>query len=370
MRPVTRRSAPMDRRQWLAPLALIAAASCVSPVANDGGDLSSLVATCTIPTDFLADGGPGVDGIPALTNPPLVGPTDATAAYVRPTDRVIGLLVGDEAIAVPVNIGWWHEIVNLDIGGLNLAVSYCPLTGSSLVFERLGSGQAAFGVSGLLFMNNLVMYDRTGSPSLWPQMARGARCGSRAGTQLPLFPAVEMTWASWLALHPETRVVSSSTGHSRDYRQYPYGDYEREDNAFLLAPVPRIDGRRPPKERVLGIVLESGDGLAIPFGMLRANAGRRVVTATVGTEAAVVFWDPAAEAAAAFQPSVEGQSLTFRALADGYQDDQTASRWTLDGRALSGPLAGSVLRPIGDVFVAFWFAWALFYPDAALWTGA
>lgn len=304
------------------------------------------------------------------TNPTLVGATDPTAAYVRPTDRVIGLVVGGQAIAVPVNIGWWHEIINLDIAGLNLAVSYCPLTGSSLVFERQAISQAAFGVSGLLFMNNLVMYDRNGSPSLWPQMVRGARCGSRAGTQLSMYPAVEMTWPSWLALHPETRVVSSSTGHNRNYQSYPYGDYERENNAFLLAPVPRIDGRRPPKERVLGIVVPNGDGLAIPFGLLRAKPGRRVVTTTVGAEPAVVFWDPAAAGAAAFRPSASGQALTFRALDNGYEDDQTGSKWTLEGRAVSGPLAGSALQPVGDVFVAFWFAWALFYPDAALWTGA
>lgn len=366
--PVPRQIASSVRRQWLAPLALWTATGCLSSVENsDNGDFSSLVSTCTIPTTFLADGGPGVDGIPALTNPPLVDPTDPGAVYVRPTDRVIGLLIEGQPIAVPVNIGWWHEVVNLDIAGHSLAVSYCPLTGSSLVFER---GAATFGVSGLLFMNNLVMYDRTGAPSLWPQMARGARCGTRTGTQLPLFPAVEMTWTSWLALHPATQVVSSATGHSRDYRAYPYGDYEVENNAFLLAPVPRIDGRRPPKERVLGIVLPDGAGLAIPFGLLRATGGRKVVSTTVGSKAAVVFWDPAAEGAAAFEPTIGGQNLTFTALVGGYADDQTGSTWTLDGRAVSGPLAGSVLQPVGDVFVAFWFAWALFYPDAALWTGA
>jgi len=358
------------RGLWLAPFALFAAAGCLNPVGSNDSDLSSLVSSCTIPTEFLADGGAGVDGIPALTNPSLVGPDDPGAVYVRPADRVIGLLVGGEAIAVPLNIGWWHEIVNLDVVGLNLAVTHCPLTGSSLVFERPGGGAAGFGVSGMLFMNNLVMYDRTGAPSLWPQMARGARCGSRVGTQLLMYPAVEMTWASWLALHPQTRVVSSATGHSRDYRQYPYGDYEREDNAQLLAPIPRLDGRRPPKERVLGIVLADGSSLALPFGALRAGGERRVVHTTVGTRTTVVFWESAAQGGGAYEPIIEGQSLTFRVAVDGFEDEQTASRWTLDGRAVSGPLAGTVLRPAGDVFVAFWFAWALFYPNAGLWTGA
>ena len=167
------------------------------------------------------------DGMPALSDPELVDAGDPVASYLRGTDRVIGLEVEGEYIAFPHNILWWHEIVNMnDVG---LAVTYCPLTGSSMVFRRDAANGAEFGVSGLIFQNNLVMYDRSPSgevETLWPQMLAGARCGPREGRKLTMAPALEIEWEEWVALHPETKVVSGATGYSRDYTLYPYGNYK------------------------------------------------------------------------------------------------------------------------------------------------
>ena len=106
--------------------------------------------TCIVPTDLFADGGVGKDGIPALTNPTLVEAD--RAGYLTDDSRVIGLVIDGSAIAVPHNILWWHEIVNFRFSR-SLAVTYCPLTGSSMAFNRLSSGGGEFGVSGLLFQN-------------------------------------------------------------------------------------------------------------------------------------------------------------------------------------------------------------------------
>lgn len=335
-------------------------------IAGGGNELSDL--SCEIPSQFIADGGPGKDGIPALTDPTMVGATDPDASYLLPTDRVIGLRIGTEYLAIPLNIGWWHEIVNLSRGAVRLSVTHCPLTGSSLVFDRGAIADAEFGVSGLLFMNNLMMYDRTGSASLWPQMVRGARCGSRSGTPLPMFPSVEISWAGWVTLHPDTRVVSSRTGHSRNYTSYPYGNYAQIANPALLAPMPALDGRRPPKERVLGVLLGNGPGVALPFGALDALGEVAAIPISSGAATAVVLWNRTAQGAAAFVPSAGGQTLTFRAAGGAIIDDQTGSTWTTDGRAVAGPLVGAALDAIDDAFVAYWFAWAAFYPESVLWT--
>lgn len=329
-------------------------------------DLGSL--ECSIPSQFIADGGPGKDGIPALTNPAMVAPTAAGAAYLRDNDRVIGLQIGSEFIAVPLNIGWWHEVVNLSRGSLRLAITHCPLTGSSLAFDRSAVEGVEFGVSGLLFMNNLMLYDRAGSSSLWPQMVRGARCGRRSGTALPLYPSVEMSWLGWKTLHPGTTVISSATGFPRDYQSYPYGDYATPGNASLLGPSPRIDVRRPPKERVLGIVRDGQGSTALPFATLRERGPLAAVHVAVGDKPVVVFWDGSKESAAAFLPSIGTQALTFRVVVGSLRDEQTNSEWSADGTALSGSLAGQRLAHAQDSFVAYWFAWAAFYPDTKLWT--
>ncbi len=144
----------------------------------------SLGVSCNLPQDQLFDGGVARDAIPALVNPELVGPDDegteylsAYAAFSRgilelPDVRVVGLVVGDQAVAVPHNILWWHEIVHFDLGGQRLAVTYCPLTGSALVFDASEARTVRFGVSGLLFQNNLVMFDPE-SQSLWAANALG-----------------------------------------------------------------------------------------------------------------------------------------------------------------------------------------------------
>ena len=155
----------------------------------------------------------------------------------------------------------------------NLAVTYCPLTGSSMVFHRAVADDADFGVSGLLFKNNLIMYDRkeflSEPTSLWPEMLAGARCGPLESRSLAMFPAIEIEWGDWVELHPTTWVLSKKTGFSRLYRAelYPYEDYEVEDNASLLYPRSNLHPRRPPKERLLGIPDQEG-GVAFPFGVL------------------------------------------------------------------------------------------------------
>jgi hypothetical protein len=321
---------------------------------------------CSIPHDKIITGGPGKDGIPALTNPSFVRAGDPELGYLRRNDRVVGLILDSGPLAIPLNIFWWHEIVNLDGVGQGMAITHCPLTGSSMAFQRSAVSGAEFGVTGLLYKNNLIMYDRDESESFWPQMLRGARCGARDGDQLPMVPVLEMTWEGWEGLFPETLVVSENTGFSRDYREYPYGDYDAPNDPFTLFPA-TIDTRRPPKERVLGIPLGSG-GLALPFGLLDKRGAVVSVSVEFGGDELVVFWNRFEQAAMAYRPAVDNEGLTFSVEHGRITDDQTGSLWRVDGLATDGPLAGHRLQPMADAFVAFWFAWPEFYPEIRIWT--
>ncbi len=323
--------------------------------------------TCSIPEDEIFSGGVRRDGIPALSDPPLVSPDHPDATYVRSWDRVIGMEIDDTYIAVPHNILWWHEIVNFSALSKPLAVTYCPLTGSSMVFDRTAAGGAEFGVSGLLFQNNLILYDRSEEQSLWPQMLRGARCGPRDGQQLEMVPSIEMRWDAWVGLHPDTKVIGISSGLNRNYQQYPYGDYESLNNERTLFPQDNFDGRRPPKERVLGIPFASGGGMAFPFTALDSGGDRLVVHSQAEGDDIVVFWDRDSKAAVAFEATLDGQALEFELSEGRYVDLETGSEWTLDGRAISGALEGRRLVQISDAYVAFWFAWAAFVPGTDLW---
>ncbi len=329
---------------------------------------------CRFFSDDLFAAGASRDGIPALVNPPLVLATHPDAQYVEqyargnpPVEaRVVGLVVDGVPVAIPHNILWWHEIVNLDLGGRRLTVSYCPLTGSTLVFDATAAGTQRFGVSGLILENNLVMFDEE-TGSLWPQMCQLASAGDRAGTRLVQVPAVEMLWDTWKTRHPETMVVSSDTGWDREYTRNPHEGYELSDVLFFPSQ-DSIDARRPMKERVLGIPDGAG-GLAIPFGVLEQAGNIVAFSTTVAGELIQVLWDGEARAARAFFPrTTDGTAVSIQTANGQFVDTATGSVWNIEGLAMQGPLAGSQLAIQESSFVAYWFAWAAFHPDTRLWT--
>jgi hypothetical protein len=327
--------------------------------------------SCSIPESEIFIG-QFRDAIPALTDPEMdFFGAPGTEQYSL-DDRVVGVFVGDQPVAVPLNIFWWHEIVNLSMNGESLAITHCPLTGSSLTFDRAPQGGVEFGVSGLLYRNNLIMYDRTeGAESLWPQMARGGRCGPADGTELQMVGATEMTLDGWRRLHGNTLIVTTNTGWDRDYGSefYPYGQYDDPDNEQLLFTVSEpIDRRHPPKERALGVPSQNGTGgLAFVYETLRSLGPKAAIGEEVDGEPFVVFWDEEKEGAMAYRPTVEGEVLTFELVENKFVDTQTGSTWNTGGIATGGPLAGSALEPVHEAFVAFWFAWPLFYADIESW---
>lgn len=325
------------------------------------------LATCSIAPSDIVSGGIGRDIIPALTDPAFVGAGEE--AYLAETDRVIGLTVDGVAYAVPHNILWFHEIVNLNLSTIQLAVTYCPLTGSSIAFDRAGVGGNEFGVSGLLYLNNLMMYDRTTNESLWPQMSRQADCGPRLGARLEMYPVMDITWGGWKGLHPDTRVVSRMTGYGIGYTNvnYQYGNYEEPTNDALLFDM-EIDDRRPPKERLLGIPDTRRGGLALPFSEFEKGDALQAVHVTTDLGPVVAFWDASARAVMAYRPVVDGTPAQFEIHDGEIQDTGTGSVWRVDGLAIDGALAGTQLEPIETAYVSFWFAWAAFQPDTQIWT--
>ena len=385
-RPPGRRVSGHIRRPARPLLALAVLAGCSSePGSLEPGPAlvrAPAFAGCTINTDFLIPG-QVLDGIPSIDEPIWEWVHSSAPEYLEPGTRVIGLILNHQAYAVPHNVLWFHEIVNIGAGTLATAVTYCPLTGSSLAFSRTATGGGAFGVSGLLFQNNLVMFDREDPDSRWSQMSGSAICGPDAGRTLEQVPVIEMRWDEWLRLHPDTRVLAADQGFaslrgafgttSPYHREnYPYGAYEEVSAYWVAGAMPPIDPRRHSKERVIGVPPAGDDpGIAFPFGTLaETEAGLRAVDFTYDGSPAVLLWSDAAEGGMAYRPLTEsGAAVELAAGESGFTDAGTGSAWTVNGRAVSGPMSGERLVPIDRAYVAFWGAWAAFHPDTGLWEG-
>jgi len=318
---------------------------------EDAGDAERFEG-CDLNVDFLISEA-ARDGIQSLDDARWVRAHESIPAYLDSDTRVIGLQVFGQTYAIPHNILWHHEMVNLQPGGPTgpkLAITYCPLTGSSLVFDRESVGGATIGVSGITFMNNLVLWNRREpNESLWPQMLAEARCGSGVGAKLAQHPFVEMEWSHWLELHPTTSVLAQDQGFDPiffeyDRLGYPYGNY-RESEPFYRAALtmPPLDRRRFSKERVVGLPSSASDpGIAFPFGALtERERSFQVVEFVYEGDAALVLWSDHAQGGTALRPVTEsGEPLTVRPTTSGFEDEQTGSRWNVAGRATSGPLDG------------------------------
>ena len=154
---------------------------------QDGTDITPIDNTDTdwsIPIAEVLDGGPGKDGIPALENPVFISAENTTV--LQDADLVLGFKNGDDVRAYPRIILDWHEIINDNIGDVSLAVTYCPLTGTGIGWDRnIDGNETTFGVSGLLYNTNLIPYDRA-TGSNWSQILNASVNGSLAGKSADL----------------------------------------------------------------------------------------------------------------------------------------------------------------------------------------
>jgi hypothetical protein len=232
----------------------------------------------------LVAGGPPPDGIPAIDQPRFQCTDDVR--WVDDEEQVLVVEVEDEARAYPVQVLTLHEIVNDTVGGVPVAVTYCPLCASGLAFDRrVGDRVLSFGTSGKLLASNLVMYDRQ-TQSLWPQVEGRAVAGALTGAELSRVPAAVLSWSQWRDAHPRGWVLSRQTGYGLAYGSNPYYRYDDKASAPLFFDFP-IDNRIEwLKQPVLGIAV-GNDALAIDMEALAPDGVREV---TVGGRDITVWW--------------------------------------------------------------------------------
>ena len=273
-----------------------------------------------IPIHKIKQGGPPKDGIPALYYPSFLPSSEVN--FLNPNDKVIGFTFNGEHKAYPQKILNHHEIVNDSIGNLPIVVTYCPLCGSGMVFHAvINSKLLNFGVSGLLYNSDVLMYDKQ-TQSLWSQLMMQAISGDMSGETLDMFSSDHTTWKDWKARYPETKVLSAETGYSRNYNESPYEDYE--ESATLYFPVEEISDEYSVKEQIFGIEV-GGKYRAYAYSELKKHGGNRLEDNLNNVDFTIVF---------------DSKNKTARILKSS--------------------------KPI-DSTTLYWFAWYAFHPDTELY---
>ena len=303
------------RMVWVWTMILTAWANAQPGQYKNGFDVSNAL----IDVNEIFHGGPPKDGIPAIDHPKFIAVSKVD--YLKEDDIVIGVVRGDKQRAYPLRILVWHEIVNDTFDKKALAITYCPLCGTAMVFEReINDEVKTFGVSGLLYQSDVLMYDRQ-SQSLWSQLAMKAISGKDVNTPLKWIASEHLTWRAWREKYPDSLILSTDTGFRRHYQQQAYAAYFASDKTMF--PVKKTRQELSNKEKVLGVIVE-GQAKAYPLNKLPDN---QPVHDTIGTKQVVIHYD---------------RKTHFPRFTSAAGEDIPA-------------------------VVVFWFAWQAFYPQTKLW---
>ena len=293
------------------------------------------------------NGGVPKDGIPSIDDPSFdnVGYGDEN---LNPQDPVFGVERNGVAKAYPQYILVLHEIVNDTFDGEGVTVTYCPLTGSALGFQR---GDAEFGVSGMLVNSNLIMYDRP-TDSWWPQIHPVSPLGEMGGWALEELRVTWTTWERWKESHPDTQVLTEDTGSARSYASDPYGSYNPRggyyDSSNLIFSPRHSTDEHHPKDVFIGA--RSGDG-AVGFLKDTLRDDHLLTASVEGTQYVAAYHRQLDSAWVYRNPD----AVSFEPTDAGYESP--------DGAVYS---ADNLPLETVNSFDVFWFAWYGFYPNTEI----
>lgn len=327
----------------------------------DGGVYASAVTrdgvTSLVPGDQLYDSGVVEGGIPALTNPKYDSVL-ASDAVIADDLQGIDLEIAGTHRFYPVQIMNWHEVVNDTIDSRHIAVTYCPLCGTGVVYDRdIGMTNVTLSATGKVYNNNTVLKDDE-SGSLWIQATGQSVQGSWIGESLSVIPSQMMTWKVWKDLYPSGLVLSTDTGVTRDYTRHPYGNYDTSKGLYF--PINHTSADFTSKWVTYGVT-DGTNGVA--FSAL-ALSGTGIMTAKLGEEPVIAIYNFDTETVRVFKTTSKNgdvHTFSYDFAKKKLIDNETGSTWYADGWNVKNNDEEHALVEI-PAERGFWFCMAAMHP--------
>ena len=333
----------------------------INPTDLDNGSVPGKVVNgWTVSLDKVQDAG-GKDVLSAIENSVLITANEVN--FLTDDELVIGIKIGDDIRAYSHRILDQHEVSNETIGGETVTISLCPLTGTSMGWNRTIDGIiTTFGVSGLLYNSNLILYDRL-TNSNWSQMLSESVNGVQVCNTAITFNVVETSWGTWKSMYPQTLVQSRNTGFDLNYENLPFSSIVPVD-ASPLFPVSPEDHRLPNYERVHGVIV-NGKAKVYRFSNFDEGGGTSLIMDFVESQNIMVVGNVSLNFIVSFiDPNSQGD-LDFKAVnnnSDIILEDNEGNRWNVFGEAVSGPREGEKLTTTRS-YMGYWFGWAAIFPN-------
>ena len=290
----------------------------------------------------------------------------ADSVQMDAEDKVLAIRIGTEAHAYPIRTMGYHHIVNDTLGDTPIAVTYCTLCHTGLVWNRSLDGRTLyFRLAGINDGNALMQDVQTNS--IWQQSTGQAIFGPLKGEQLSLVHSDELTFALWRKECPEGLVLAPDLRYASEYEDR---DWEKEVEKTRTV----IDTRRSglaPHELMLGVTI-AGQSKAYP---LKSIVAARLIQDQVAGVPIVILVGPDKESIRVFKARLTESPITFLSVQGAsstpetvMRDAETSGNWNFEGCAISGTLSGMCLAPI-DANKDYWFDWMNHHPNTSVFKG-
>ena len=296
------------------------------------------------------------DDIKPIDDPDFL-PVDNVSEKYRNNDVVYLVETQGSSRIYPRRLMVLHEIVNDEIDGRNVSITYCPLTDSAIGYSlSFGGNSTTFGTSGKLLNSNLVMYDRE-TGSYWPQILGTSVKGKWRGVEAKLVPIISTRWGLAISEYPNALVLSEEFSYLPHYGADPYRDYIARER--IIYPVMNRDARLGPFQKIIGI--KTGNSTAALSKNSLVN--EKLIFFELGESNFMAVYDPALDTVRLFKSIMNGSHMDIGLVEGFIVDNNTGNKWNLEGEAVNQN--NSKMEQVTS-FEVLWFGWVAFYPDTKL----
>jgi hypothetical protein len=281
-------------------------------------------------------------------------------------DKLLTVTIAGKAHGYPIRTMGYHHIVNDTVGGVPIAVTYCTLCHTGLVWKRSIDGKTLhFRLAGINNGNALIRDEETGS--IWQQSTGQSIFGPLKGRALEIVRSDELTFALWKTERPEGQILKPEARYAAEYDSIDWDKHVEKTHVV-------IDTRRSgiePHQLMLG-VLAAGQAKAYPVKLMLAE---KLIQDQIGDEPLVLVVGPDQASIRVFraQPPGESSALAFvRTFGTAPSeknimvDQQSGSLWNFQGCAVDGKWAGRCLAQM-DANKDYWFDFLNHHPDAKVY---
>jgi len=267
---------------------------------------------------------------------------------------VLGIELGDQSKAYPIQlIGYHHQVMDT-IGKTSVMVTYCTVCRTGRVFHPIVNGKLEkFRLVGMDHFN--AMFEDETTKSWWAQATGECIAGPLKGQRLNEFPSVQVRLNAWLKSHPNSEIMQPDEKFKKEFEGMDVYDEGKSKGSLTK----RNSASWKFKSWVVGVDYK-GNAKTYDWNLL---ATKRLIQDSVSWLPIMVVLEADNASFHAYSRLLGNDILNFKLQGEGMIETNSGSVWDYNGKCISGKYEGSSLEKING-YQEFLHSWEYFHPKS------